>query len=569
MTLIDRRIQSQRQRHAELGRLAIASLVSVLGVVALALEHGFRHHSLPAELLGALQVALPWFAMVIAGDVRWRSVSRGRWRGFADAAGEALVAIALASLLLGSEVIPACIAVLAMVVFAIRFQGVIARSLRNAALLFPASFLVLIAGSASLLMLPIATPPDRTIGWVDATFTATSAVCVTGLTVRDTATGFTQFGQGVILASIQIGGLGVMIFGSTLALLFGARLSVKETATLSVALDEYPGQQMARFVYFIVLTTLLLEAIGAAVLFFTWPESAGPLGSRLWQAVFHSVSAFCNAGFDVTGQSMIGVRSDAAPYLGLIPMIVLGGLGFLVLEDVYRQIRGRLRGSRRRLRLSTHSKVVLATTALLLFGGFVVIFVAQTVEEGTVSGQTALDAAFMSTSARTAGFTSVPMEELTPGSRFSLMALMSIGGSPGSTAGGMKTAVFAMLVLAVYSTVRGRREVEAFGRALPDSIVKKAATVVVGLFGVIALATFTLDMTEEISFEPLLFEVTSAATTTGLSLGATDMLSDTGRIIITLTMYLGRVGALAVLAGLIGSGDGTRYQLPRDSVSLG
>jgi trk system potassium uptake protein TrkH len=254
----------------------------------------------------------------------------------------------------------------------------------------------------------------------------------------------------------------------------------------------------------------------------------------------------------------------------------VGGLGFLVLEDVTNYLRRRVRRKPGRApRLTTHSKIVLATTGLLLLIGFAVLFVAQSRTGGGPSVSIVGDAAFMSVSARTAGFTVMPMEELSPGSRFSLMVLMAIGGSPGSTAGGIKTAVFAVLVLAVFATVRGREDVEAFGRALPDQLVRKAATVAAGLVGVVVLATLALDLSEDIAFEPLLFEVVSAASTTGLSLGATTDLSPFGRVVITLTMFFGRLGALSLLGALIqGVGVGgeralSRSHLPRDTVSLG
>lgn len=552
-------------------KLAVASLLlCAAAAAAVALEHGFRHPPMPLPILRVAQFALPWLALCVRGDVVWRSVSRRRWRGPFGATGEALVALSLVAEAAG---LPGCgetLAVAAFVAASIRLNGTLARSMPNPSLLFPASFLVLIAFSATLLRLPAATPEGDRIGWIDATFTATSAACVTGLAVRDTAHGFTPFGQAVIAGTIQVGGLGVMIFGSTLALLFGARMSFRENVTLSMALDEYPAHRIARFVWFIVLTTLCFELVGAAILYLSWPAGALDGGDRAWCAVFHSVSAFCNAGFDITGESLIGVRSNAAPYIGVMPMIILGGLGFIVLDDVWLALKDRVRGRRDRIRLSTHSKLVLATTALLLLGGFVTIFVAQATKTGGLSWQHVLDAAFMSTTARTAGFTTVPMSEFTPGSRFTLMVLMSIGGSPGSTAGGMKTVVFAVLVLAIISTVRGRREVEVFGRALPDALVKKAATVAAGLFGVIGLATLVLDLTERIPFESLFFEVISAATTTGLSLGATGELTPPGRVVITAVMFLGRIGALSLVASLLGtSGASGRYELPRDTVSLG
>jgi len=551
-------------------RTLTAAGLAALGAVAVALEHGFASPLVPLPVLEVAQLLLPWLALLIWGDIGWNVPPPRRWRNVIGGAGECLVLVAavaeFASWLPGGE----ALSVGAAITFGIRLNSYLARSLQNPSVLFPASFLVLIAVSTCLLKLPAATPPERPISWIDAAFTATSAVCVTGLAVRDTGTEFTYFGQAVVLGSIQVGGLGVMIFGSTLALLFGARMSFKEHVTLSAALDEYPAHRIMRFAWFIVLTTLAFEAVGAGILYTLWPDDQLGDHPRWWQAVFHSVSAFCNAGFDITSQSMIGFRNHPMAFIGIMPMIILGGLGFIVLEDIYLQGKHRVLGLPRRRLLSTHSKLVLVTTGVLLLGGFGIIWLAQSVASGGLSGRAMLDAAFMATTARTAGFTTVPMDELSSGSRFTLMVLMMIGGSPGSTAGGMKTAVFAVMVLAVASTVRGRAEVELFHRALPDALVKKAATVAAGLLGVIAMATLALDITERMAFEPLFFEVISAATTTGLSLGATGELSPAGRAVITITMFLGRVGALALVSALLGASHGRgRYALPRDTVSLG
>jgi len=542
---------------------AVASLAAA-GTVAV--EHGFAQPLLTPLGLGLGRLALVWLAAAAWGDVLWRMPPPRRWARAQGVAAEAVVGPALLLELVGVPLVGEAVAIVAALAFAVRLNGLLARTLANPSALFAGSFLALIALTAGLLLLPAATPAERPIGPVDAVFTATSAVCVTGLTVRDTASGFTPFGQAVVLGAIQLGGLGVMIFGSTLGLLFGARPSYRETVTLSAALDEYPAHRIARFAWFIVLATLAIEAVGAVVILASWPADGQPLVGRVWMAVFHSVSAFCNAGFDITGSSMVGVRGGVAPYLGLMPLIVLGGLGFLVLEELLGRSGGRRVGRRR---LSTHSRLVLATTAALLVGGTALVLISQVVERGWAGGGVLLDAAFMATSARTAGFTTVPMDELSAGSRFTLMVLMAVGGSPGSTAGGMKTVTFAILLLAVVSTVRGRAEVEVFGRALPDSLVKRAATVAAGLVGVVTLATLVLDMTERIAFEPLLFEVVSAATTTGLSLGATAELSPAGRLVIAGTMFLGRVGALTLLAALLGATAGGAYRLPRDTVSLG
>ncbi|MCA9310370.1 MAG: hypothetical protein KDA21_04140 [Phycisphaerales bacterium] len=566
---IARDFRDPKETRPGLGRLLLAMLLAIAAVVVVAFEHGYHEPLLHAAILEAGQLFLPWLSLVVAGDIHWRRASRTRWSNPVGVVGECGLAAAALTGIMGLHGPAELLSVAAAVTMALRLNSQLARSISNPSLLFPASFLGLITVSTFLLKLPSATPDEQPINWVDAAFTATSAVCVTGLAVRDTATGFTPFGQAVIAASIQLGGLGVMIFGSTLALLFGARLSFRENVTLSMALDEYPAHRITRFAWFIVLVTLGLEAIGALILYVTWPaELIRPGDHRLWLAVFHSISAFCNAGFDITGESLIGLRAHGAPYFAIVPLIIIGGLGFIVLEDFHRLIMRR-HGRRRVPRLSTHTRLVLATTAALLILGFVVILIAQARAAGQFTGQHVLDALFMSTTARTAGFTSMPMDELTPGSRFMLMLLMSVGGSPGSTAGGMKTTVFAVLVLSIISTVRGRDEVEAFGRALPDGLVKRAGTIAFGLVGVVSLAALALDLTETIRFEPLLFEVISAATTTGLSLGATDDLTPAGRIIIVATMFLGRVGPLALLASLVGMHAPIDYRLPRDTVSLG
>ena len=556
-------------RSPGVGRLVLALVLAGAAAVAVAFQHGFTEPVLPHAALVAMQVGLAWLALVVGGDVRWRVLSRARWTTRGAWAVEGLLALSAVLESLDRLVVAEVLVPVIAVALAIRLNSRLARTLANPSGLFPISFLVLIAVSAALLKLPAATPPGQPIGWIDAVFTATSSVCVTGLVVRDTASGFTGFGQAVIAASIQLGGLGVMIFGSTLALLFGARLSVRENLTLSGALNEYPAHRISRFVWFIVLATLVIEAVGALAMAAAWPGHA-PLPHRLWMSCFHSISAFCNAGFDITGGSMVPLRHTVIPYMVVMPLIVMGGLGFIVLEELWTLARVRLQRVGARRRLSTHSRLALITTVALLVGGAAVIMLAQAKVPGTGVGQRVLDAAFMSTTARTAGFNSVPMDDLAPGSRLGLMALMVVGGSPGSTAGGIKTVVLAVLVLSAWATIRGRDEVEVFGRALPDALVKKAATLAFGLVALVVGVCLLLDLTERIAFEPLVFEVLSAATTTGLSLGATTELSPWGRCVISATMFLGRVGPLAFIATvLVGTTGSAIYRLPRDTVSLG
>ena len=554
---------SLRRRVAGLG-------CAVAACLAVALEYGFGEPVLSVLVLEIVQLVLGFAALVLSRDVLLggsRLVRIPKWFGrVALLALLAGVVLELVGVFIGLETATVALTL----ALAVRLNSQLARTMSNPALLFPGSFLLLILVAMLLLKLPAATPEEMPIGWIDALFTATSAVCVTGLAVRETASGFTGFGQLVVLLAIQLGGLGAMIFGSTLALLFGARLSHKENLTLSAALSEYPAHRINRFIRFIVLTTLGLQAIGAVLIYVSAPDLDQVTGERAWHAIFHSVSAFCNAGFDLTGASMVPMRGSFTPYVALMPLIILGGLGFMVLEDLWPRAIGRARRKGQGRRLATHTRLVLATTAVLLVGGAVLIFVSQLGHGSVGFGQRLLDAVYMSTTARTAGFTTMPMDELGPGSRFTLMVLMLVGGSPGSTAGGMKTVVVAMLVLAVVSTVRGRDEVEVFGRALPDALVKRAATVAFAVFTVIGVATLALGMSEGLRFELIFFEVISAATTTGLSLGITEDLSPFGRCVLIATMFLGRVGPLALVASLVaGGGSQASYRYPRDSVSLG
>ena len=557
--------------------MAIGLLCALGASAAMALEYGFDRSLLHPTLLTTSQFVLLIAALLVGGDVAVRQGFRGglerllpTWTGRIG-----LPAIAIGGVLelLGPAVGFEFVSVALTLALAVRFNSHLARSMQRPALLFPASFLVVIVVTTLLLMLPASTPRDQPIGLIDAAFTATSATCVTGLVVRDTASGFTPFGQAVVLLAIQLGGLGAMIFGSTLALLFGARMTHRENLTLSAALSEYPAHRINRFVRFIVVTTLVLQAIGMVLIFITMPSLDESLTQRAWQALFHSISAFCNAGFDLTGASMVPLRSTATPYVALMPLIVLGGLGFMVLEDAGPRLWGRVRrrGLGAERRMPTHSRLVLATTVILLLSGAAIIFVSQLGVGELGLGQRLLDALFMSTTARTAGFNTVPMDELTPGSRFAIMVLMLIGGSPGSTAGGMKTVVFAMLVLAVISTIRNRDEVEIFGRSLPDALVKRAATVAFGLLSVVGIATLVLGMSERgIRFEVILFEAISATTTTGLSIGSTGEFSPVGKVTLMAAMFLGRVGPLALVAALVAGGQRqAAYRFPRDTLSLG
>jgi trk system potassium uptake protein TrkH len=337
---------------------------------------------------------------------------------------------------------------------------------------------------------------------------------------------------------------------------------------------------------------------------------------RIGLSLFHSVSAFCNAGFDLTGASLVPYRNSSLTYFVVGPLIILGGLGFPVLNNIVEVARDRFRRVRWRAvwnrvtyrrdplhparlvtsndqprrRLTLHTKLVLVTTLALFLWGLLTIGAAQIlsrrglVPEAAPTTQPQLvlestqrgvvgaiaDASFMSISARTAGFNSLPMDQLEPASRFSIITLMIVGGSPGGAAGGLKTTVLAVLLWSVLSTIRQRRETEVFGRAIADSLVRQAGTVAICYLMLIVVSTLLLSLSEKASFGVILFEAVSAATTTGLSLGLTFELTPFGKVVIIATMFLGRVGPLALFAALVfRHGPQRPYAYPHESVALG
>jgi trk system potassium uptake protein TrkH len=485
-----------------------------------------------------------------------------------------------------------------------RLNFALSRRLRRPGVLLPLSFATLIAAGTCLLKLPVATPGDQPLSWLDALFTITSAVCVTGLAIRNTAHGFTPFGQIIIATFIQLGGLGIIIFGSMVAMLLGSRLSLWESKSLSEMLNDQPVHRVGAFVRFIVVVTLLCELVGAAASYPFWEgENGGMLTvhQRIGMSLFHSVSAFCNAGFDITGSSLEPYRFSVLTHIIIAGLIVVGGLGFPVQYNLGRVFMHRLRqrlGLRRSpnlnpaslvsTRLNLHTKLVLATTLGLYLYGLVFIGVGQLVpylhdyahpttsaraqDELTVAaaGRIALDAHFMSITARTAGYNSMPMDQISPAGVFTLMSLMLVGGSPGGTAGGVKTTTLALVILSIVATVRQRPETEAFQRSIADALIRRAATLGAALLAMIGFGTLLLTLTEPFEFTHLLFEAISAATTTGLSLGITADLTPFGKGVVIALMFLGRVGPLALLGALAFAKNLEKpYKYPHEEVVLG
>lgn len=415
-------------------------------------------------------------------------------------------------------------------------HNAIARFLKNQppARIIAVGFALLILLGAALLMLPFAAHPGAHVSPLDALFTATSAVCVTGLVVVDTGDTFSLFGQAVIAILIQIGGLGVASIGMGLALVAGRRISLKGRSLVREALNVESLEGMVRLVRAILLMTLICEVAGAALSFPSFARDHMPL-QAVWLSIFHSIAAFNNAGFDALGggQSLIPYQNDLLLNLVTDALVIVGGIGFMVILDV-RRCRGQFR------RMTFHTKVVLSTTAVLLVGGAVLLQLTDHMGW--------LAALFQSMTARTAGFSSVDFGSISNAGLLVIMILMFIGASPGSTGGGIKTTTFFVLMQQVRS-IFSKRRLGAFHRRLPDSSLSKAATIMLMGLMVVGGGTFALCVLEpQLDFGRLLFEQISAYSTAGLSTGITVELCPASRVVLILTMFIGRVGAVTLLS---------------------
>jgi trk system potassium uptake protein TrkH len=441
--------------------------------------------------------------------------------------------------------------------------------------LFLLSFgLLILVGTLGLLFLP-GLYEGAGLGFVDALFTATSAVCVTGLIVVDTATYFTPFGQAWIALLIQLGGLGILTFTTLLIVVLGRRttLGMEEAAGGQAhVLRHLDGKSLVKAV---VISTFLLEALGAVALWLIWSNRFGAAGA-LWPAIFHAISAFCNAGFSVFSDSLLGFQRAPATLLLISSLIVVGGIGFIVLTD----LRARYL-SRATQRLGTHTQLVLISTAIFLAAGMLLFLVFESDDQlrDLSWPSRVVNALFMSVTPRTAGFNTVDYDASTNPTLFLTLMLMIVGGSPGSTAGGLKTTTAALLGLALWGRLRGRRLVSVGGRTVPEETVQRASGLAAGGLAFLALAVFLLAMTElpaaetadRTQFLRLVFEAHSAFGTVGLSMGVTPALSTVGRLIVTCVMFVGRVGPLSIASAMAFAEARTKvkYRFPYEDVVIG
>lgn len=430
------------------------------------------------------------------------------------------------------------------------------------------TFLVVIAVGTILLSLPIAARDGRWTSLPDAAFTATSATCVTGLVVFDTYTHWSLFGQLVILAMIQIGGLGFMTFIAAFSMMMRRHIGLQERRLLMQSSGNLQYHGVLTLIRRIVCGTLLIEAAGAVLLSLRFCRQMGP-ARGIYAAVFHAVSAFCNAGFDVMGQyqpfgSLTAYAGDALVSLTLCALIIIGGIGFLVWEDVLRH------GIHLR-RYTLHSKIVLVTTGILVLSGWAAFFFLEKNHSmaGMSVGERVIAALFQSVTTRTAGFNTVDQASLSNAGSVLTIFYMLIGGSPGSTAGGMKTMTLAIVSISIFCMAKNRRDVTAFRRRLDEQQVRQAL-IIVGVYTVLVLCSVTaISIWEPQGLRAIAFEVVSAVATVGLSAAGTAQFTLLSRMILMILMYIGRLGGLSLVLMLAEKRAAVPLDRPTEKVLIG
>lgn len=439
------------------------------------------------------------------------------------------------------------------------------------AFLMLVSFAAAILAGTVLLMLPAASASAVHTSLIDALFTATSAVCVTGLTVQDTATHFSIFGQCVILALIQAGGLGVMTFSVAIVLLMRRTVGVSQGATMRAVLDQESAANIRQTILFIFGMTFATELLGTAALALTW-WGRFPPADTFYHAAFHSISAFCNAGFSTWSGNLVQFSGDWVTCGIIAGLIVVGGLGFVVIHDLSEHARRRLTTGHRWARpYHAQTQIALRMTLALILGGALVIGGMEWsgAFAGRPPGERALLALFQSITTRTAGFNTIDIAALGPASLLVMMALMFIGACPGSTGGGIKTTTLAVVLAAARRGLQRRNEVEMCRRTVPGETIQKAIAVVVLSSAAVFAVGLALLATERLPFEKVLFETISAFGTVGLSAGITGSLTVGGKAWVSLLMLIGRLGPLTVAFAFLRPGKTVNYRHAEESIMIG
>lgn len=433
------------------------------------------------------------------------------------------------------------------------------------------SFQIIILGFAGvilvgalLLMLPISTKSGVLTPFNEALFTSTSAVCVTGLVVQDTATYWSVFGQSIILALIQIGGLGVITIAVSFALLSGKKITLMQRSTMQEAIAAPKVGGIVRLTGFVLKVTVILELLGAVVMMPTFIHDFGAKG--IWMSFFHSISAFCNAGFDIMGtegakySSLTSYATNPIINITVMALIIIGGIGFLTWEDI---ATNKYHFKRYRMQ----SKVILVTTLLLILIPALFFFLVDF--DNMPMQERIFSSLFQSVTPRTAGFNTADLTAMTGASQAIIIILMLIGGSPGSTAGGMKTTTFAVLLANAFSTFRRKEDTHIFKRRVDNSVVRNAATILMMYITLFFSGAIIISVVEKLPFSTCLYEMASAIGTVGLTLGITSQLGVLSQGVLMILMFFGRVGGLTLIYAAL-SGTGKKLsKLPQERITVG
>lgn len=433
------------------------------------------------------------------------------------------------------------------------------------------SFQVILLGFAGvillgalLLMLPISSAERVVTPFNEALFTSTSAVCVTGLVVKDTGNYWSSFGQAVIITLIQIGGLGVVTIAASFSMLAGRRISLMQRSTMQDAISAPKVGGIVKLTKFIITGTFIIEAVGAVSMMPVFCKNFGAKG--IWMSVFHSVSAFCNAGFDILGTegnqfcSLTPYTSNPVINITVMLLIVIGGIGFLTWDDICNN-KFKIK------KYSMQSKIILLTSLILILLPAIYFFVFDYSDYSI--GNRLLASLFQSVTTRTAGFNTTDLTKLTRPSQAIMIFLMLVGGSPGSTAGGLKTTTIAVLILNAFACFKRKENVCAFGRRIDDSVIKNAATIVMMYITLFFIGGVSICTIEKLPLVASLFETASAIGTVGLTLGITPKLSLASQLILIVLMYLGRVGSLTLIYATLSGKKQINAKLPLEKITVG
>lgn len=417
---------------------------------------------------------------------------------------------------------------------------------------------------ALLLMMPISSAGRVVTPFNEALFTSTSAVCVTGLIVKDTGSYWSAFGQAVIITLIQIGGLGVVTIAASFSMLAGRRISLMQRSTMQDAISAPKVGGIVKLTKFIITGTFIIEAVGAVSMMPVFCKNFGAKG--IWMSVFHSISAFCNAGFDILGTegnqfcSLTSYTSNPVINITVMLLIVIGGIGFLTWDDIY---NNKFKIKKYRMQ----SKIILVTSLILILLPAIYFFFFDYSDYSI--GNRLLASLFQSVTTRTAGFNTTDLTKLTRPSQAIMIFLMLVGGSPGSTAGGLKTTTIAVLILNAFACFRRKEDVCAFGRRIDNSVIKNAATIVMMYIALFFIGGVSICTIEKLPLVASLFETASAIGTVGLTLGLTPKLSLASQIILIVLMYIGRVGGLTLIYATLSGKKQINAKMPLDKITVG